>query len=65
VKLGAWSQALTVPRRAITWRNGAPGVSVGGQWRAVKVAALTAADAVIAEGVTVGERVDLAEGTRS
>jgi multidrug resistance efflux pump len=65
VRLGSWPKALTVPRRAITWRNGVAGVTVGGQWRAVKVTALTALDAVIGEGVSVGERVELVEGARS
>ncbi len=65
VRVGTWPQALTVPRQAITWREGAPGVSVGGQWRAVKLTALTAAEAVIAEGVAQGERIDLPAAARS
>ncbi len=65
VRLGNWSGVLTVPRTAITWRGGAAGVSVGGQWRAVTLTALTAADAVIAEGVSAGERVDLQGESRS
>lgn len=65
VRLGAWPRALTVPRQAITWRNGSPGVSVGGQWRAVKVAALTSLEAVVTEGVAAGERVELTEGAPS
>lgn len=65
VRLGNWTQALTVPRAAIVWRNGATGVSVGGQWRAVTLTALTPGEAVIAQGVSAGERVDLVEGGRS
>jgi len=65
VRLGSWTDALTVPRRALTWRDGVAGVSIGGQWRAVKVTAITAADVVIAGGVTAGERVDLPGDVRS
>ena len=42
VRLGAWPRRLTVPRGAITWRDGVAGVSVGGQWRAVTLTAITA-----------------------
>lgn len=65
VRLGSWPQALTVPRRAVTWRDGVAGVSVGGQWRAVKVTAITSGEAVIAEGLAVGDRVDVPGGARS
>jgi HlyD family secretion protein len=65
VRLGSWPQALTVPRRALTWKDGVAGVSVGGRWRAVKVTTITASEAVIADGVAAGERVDLPGGTRS
>ena len=27
VRLGSWADALTVPRRALTWRDGVAGVS--------------------------------------
>jgi hypothetical protein len=65
VRLGNWPGALTVPRRAVTWRDGEAGLSVGGQWRKVRLTAITAADAVIADGVTAGDRVDLPGDTRS
>ncbi len=65
VRLGAWSKALTVPRQAISWRDGVAGVSVNGQWRAVTVTALTEREAVIEKGVAAGDRVDLPGGARS
>jgi HlyD family secretion protein len=65
VRLGAWPGALAVPRKAVTWRDGVAGVSIGGQWRAVKLTAVTAAEAIIAEGVAPGDRVDLPGDTRS
>ena len=65
VRLGAWSKALTVPRQAISWRDGVAGVSVNGQWRAVTVTALTEREAVIEKGVAAGDRVDLPGDARS
>jgi HlyD family secretion protein len=65
VRLGAWPGALAVPRKAVTWRDGEAGVSVGGQWRKIRLTAITAADAVIADGVSQGDRVDLPGDTRS
>ncbi len=65
VQLGSWSQVLTVPRNAVSWRDGSPGVLVGGQWRSVKLGALTSSDAVITEGVSAGDRVDVSGDTRS
>lgn len=65
VRLGAWPGALAVPRRAVTWRDGVAGVTIGGQWRAVKLTAITEADAVIADGVSAGDRVDLPGVARS
>ena len=65
VRLGSWPGALVVPRQAVTWHEGAAGVSVGGQWRAVTLTALTAAEAVIEKGVTAGDRVDLPGDARS
>jgi multidrug resistance efflux pump len=65
VRLGSWADALTVPRRALTWRDGVAGVSVGGKWRAVKVTAVTAVEAVLGDGVTAGDRVDLPGDVRS
>ena len=65
VRLGTWRGALTVPRAAVSWREGVPGVTVGGQWRRVTVTALTAAEAVLGDGVTESERIDLPGDTRS
>jgi hypothetical protein len=65
VRLGSWADALAVPRRALTWRDGVAGVSVGGKWRAVKVTAITEVEAVLADGVTAGDRVDLPGDVRS
>jgi len=65
VRLGNWPGALTVPRKAVTWKDGQAGLSVGGQWRKVTLTAMTAAEAVIADGVSAGERVDLPGDTRS
>jgi len=56
---------MTVPRQAISWRDGVAGVSVNGQWRAVTVTALTEREAVIEKGVAAGDRVDLPGGARS
>ncbi|HTV03214.1 MAG TPA: HlyD family efflux transporter periplasmic adaptor subunit [Luteitalea sp.] len=65
VRLGAWTQALTVPRGAVRWRDGAPGVLVDGQWRAITLGGLTTSDAVITKGVSAGDRVEIAGGSRS
>ena len=65
MQLGSWSQVLTVPRNAVSWRDGSPGVLVGGQWRSVKLGGLTSSDAVITEGVSAGDRVDVSGDTRS
>ncbi len=59
VELGSWTQALTVPRAAITWRNGQTGVTTGGQWRAVSLTALTPTDAVVASGLRPGDEVEI------
>jgi HlyD family secretion protein len=65
VQLGSWSQVLTVPRNAVTWRDGTPGVLVDGQWRGVTIGALTPSDAVITKGVSQGDRVDVSRDSRS
>jgi HlyD family secretion protein len=65
VQLGSWSQVLTVPRNAVTWRDGTPGVLVDGQWRGVTLGALTPSDAVITKGVSQGDRVDVSRDSRS
>lgn len=65
VHIGAWPGALAVPRRAITFRDGVAGVTIGGQWRAVKVTAITEIDAVIADGVAAGDRVEIPAERRS
>lgn len=57
VQLTTWPAALAVPRDAVTWRDGAPGVQVGSEWRAVTLAGMTDLDAVIADGVREGEQV--------
>jgi hypothetical protein len=63
VRLGHWPGALAVPRRAIVWRDAAPGVLSDGQWRRVTLLALTPTDAVIGEGLAAGDRVSLEETT--
>ncbi len=65
VQLGSWLQALVIPRQALTWKGSAPGVVSGGQWRSVKVLALTPDDAVLEGGVSVGDRIDTAGGDAS
>lgn len=57
VQVGSWTGALTVPRDAVTWRDGSPGVQVGAQWRSVTLAGLTDSDAIVTEGVREGEVV--------
>lgn len=57
VQLANWPAALAVPRDAVTWRDGAPGVLVGSTWRAVTLAGVTDLEAVIADGVREGEQV--------
>ncbi len=57
VELAAWRDALTVPRDAVTWRDGTPGVFVGAEWRHVTLAGMTDAEAVVADGVREGEVV--------
>ncbi len=57
VQLAAWPDALAVPRDAVTWRDGTPGVQVGSAWRAVTLAGMTDLDAVIEDGVREGEQV--------
>ncbi len=59
VRLGAWPQALTVPRAAVTWQDGVAGLTVGGRWRPVTVTALTPSHAVIADGVSAADTVDM------
>jgi HlyD family secretion protein len=63
VRLGHWPGALAVPRRAIVWRDAAPGVLSDGQWRRVTLLALTPTDAVIGDGLAAGDRVSLEETT--
>lgn len=58
VQLGAWPRALAVPRTALVWKDGKPGVIRGGQWREVTLAALTPDDAVIEAGLSAGDRVE-------
>jgi HlyD family secretion protein len=65
VRLGSWPGALAVPRRAVTFRDGVAGLTIDGQWRAVRLTAITDADAVIADGVSAGDRVDMPAETRS
>lgn len=57
VQIATWSNALTVPRDAVTWRDGKPGVQVGADWRAVSLAGFTDLDAVITDGVREGDQV--------
>jgi HlyD family secretion protein len=57
VQIATWSNALTVPRDAVTWRDGKPGVQVGADWRAVSLAGFTDHDAVITDGVREGDQV--------
>ncbi len=59
VHVGAWPQALTVPRQAVVWNDGAAGVVSAGQWRALQLVALTPTDAVVSSGVALGDRVDV------
>ncbi len=62
VQLGSWPQALVIPRQALTWKDQEPGVVSAGQWRSVKVLALTPSDAVLEGGVAVGDRIDAVGG---
>lgn len=63
VRVGHWAQALVVPRQAIQWREGKPGVVVqGGSWREVTLTAMTTDTAVIGRGVAQGDQVTLQEG---
>lgn len=62
VRMGSWPEALAVPRAAIVWKDGAPGVVSRGQWRGVTLVALTPADAVLGGGVEPGDRVDTPGG---
>lgn len=57
VEIASWTNALTVPRDAVIWRDGKPGVQVGSDWRTVSLAGFTDLDAVIADGVREGEQV--------
>lgn len=57
VEIATWTNALAVPRDAVIWRDGKPGVQVGSDWRAVSLAGFTDLDAVIADGVREGEQV--------
>ena len=57
VELASWRDALAVPRDALTWRDGKPGVLVGPTWREVVLAGTTDVDAVITDGVREGEVV--------
>jgi HlyD family secretion protein len=57
VEIATWPNALTVPRDAVTWRDGMPGVQVGADWRAVSLAGFTDLEAVISQGVREGEQV--------
>src|SRR5690606_21184705 len=57
VEVASWPGALTVPRDAVTWRDGAPGVLVGTDWRTVTLGGMTDADVIVTEGVREGEVV--------
>ena len=65
VQLGRWTQAMTVPRDAIAWRDGRPGVVVDGRWRTIDLEALTPTHAVIRSGLSAGERVTVTGEARS
>lgn len=65
VQMGSWKQALAVPRNAIVWKDGAPGVVSKGQWRGITLVALTPADAVVEGGLSPGDRVDTSTGGAS
>lgn len=65
VRLGSWPQALAVPRSALVWKDGTAGVVSGGQWRAVRIVALTPSDAVLEGGVAPGDRLDATAGGQS
>lgn len=57
VEIATWTNALTVPRDAVVWRDGKPGVQVGSAWRTVSLAGFTDLEAVITDGVQEGEQV--------
>jgi HlyD family secretion protein len=57
VRVAHWPDALVVPRDAVGWREGMPGVHAGGAWRPVSLAGLTNLDAVLTGGVQAGDRV--------
>lgn len=57
VQVAAFPAALTVPRDALSYRDGRPGVQVGNEWRAVTLAGITDLEAVITDGVREGEIV--------
>lgn len=57
VRVATWSDALTIPRDALAWRDGQPGVIVGTTWRAVTLGGLTDLEAVVVEGVGEGEDI--------
>jgi len=59
VHIGAWPQALTLPRQAVVWKGGAPGVRRAGQWGAIQLVALTPTAAVVSGGVAIGDEVDV------
>lgn len=65
VQLASWPGALAVPRDAVQWRDGAPGVQVGGAWRGVTLAGVTDLHAVIADGVREGEQVARTQGRQT
>lgn len=57
VRLASWPGALAVPRDAVVWRDGKPGVQVGSTWREVTLAGITDLEAVVSDGVVEGEQV--------
>jgi HlyD family secretion protein len=57
VQVAHWPDALAVPRDAVTWRDGQPGVHVGNTWQAVTLAGLTDLEAVVSGGLREGDRV--------
>lgn len=65
VRLASWKDAVTLPRQALTWREGRPGVVVDGRWRGVALEALTPAYAVVKDGVRAGDRVTVTGEARS
>jgi len=57
VQLATWFDALAIPRDALAWREGRPGVIVGATWRPVTLGGVTDLEAVIVDGVAEGDAI--------